>query len=256
MLETDTLPVSTHGDRAGEADVTDLAGEVILDRSIAPGETLTGEKAINGNTGGAVGSEELDLVNGIRTLDTTSFLDDHRINLVEVAPKNFTKSEPVGRENEIERLKTDTDIGGAGVRIHNGTVSATRLNERNVAAGRGDNVPEQFGIVFILADRDLLGEVGIEGRETHAAHENGHNIAGHLRIGTEQTIKMIIFRHGTAPSSYANHLRIHDATRHNTIRFWLNKSISNEYLTYINPSRFSIRRREADRCHRLFRTCT
>ena len=219
VLETDAAPILAHGNRAGETNITDLTGEVVLNRSITVAQTLTGKEAVNRNTVGNVCAEKLDLIDGVGSLSTTRLHDDHGIGLIEVAPDNLTESEPVNVGNKEERLIADTDIGGAGVRVNLSTIAAASLYEGNVAPRGGDNVPMQLAIVIVLTDRDLTGEVGIHRGKTHGAHEDSHDVTGHLRIGTEDVIKVIVLGNCSTPRGHTSELSVCNTSWHKAIKF-------------------------------------
>lgn len=132
VLDTYPLPILTHRDRSGEPDVTNLAAEVILDRSVTPGELLTGEKTLGGDTVSEMRAERLHEINCVGSFSVTGFLDDNRVSLVHVAPENLTESEPVGRENKIEGLEADSNISLISG-LHRSAVATASLDERDIA---------------------------------------------------------------------------------------------------------------------------
>lgn len=205
VLDTYTGELTTHGDRGAEPDVTNLAGEVVLNGSIAPAEPLTGLQELRRYTLTTVGTERLYEINVVRTFDTGVLLDDKGINLIERTPENFTKGEPVLREYEIERLEAYTRIVGALV-VDGSTVAIPCLNERDVPVSRGNDIVEKLGVVLILTHRDFLSEIGIDGGEMHTRKQSSHNITRFLRILCEETVDMIVLRDSTTPSGYANSL--------------------------------------------------
>ena len=219
VLETDAAPILAHGYGAGETDITNLTGEVVLDRSITVAQTLTREEAVNGNTVGDIGTEELDLIDGVDTLGTTRLHNDHRISLIEITPDDFTKCEPVNVGNEIERLVADTNIISAGIRVDHGSIATTSLHERDVTTGRSDDVPMQLGIIFIGTGGNLPGEVGVHRGKIHGAHEDSHDVTGHLRLRTEDVIKVIVLCNSSTPSGNANVLCVCNTSWHKAIKF-------------------------------------
>ena len=82
VLETNAAPILAHGNRAGETNITDLTGEIVLNRSITVAQTLTGKEAVNRNTVGNVCTEKLNLIDGVGSLSTTRLHDNHWIGLI------------------------------------------------------------------------------------------------------------------------------------------------------------------------------
>lgn len=218
VLETDTAPILAHGHRAGETDITNLTGEVVLDRSITVAQTLTGKEATSGNTVGDISTEELDLIDGVGSLGTSSLHDNHGIDFVEVTPDNLTESEPVNVGNEEERLVADTNIIFVGC-SYRSAVTAASLYKRNVATRRSNNVPMQLAVIIILTGRDLTGEVGIHRGKMHGAHEDSHDVTGHLRLGAEDIIKVIVLRNSSTPCGHTSELSGCNTSWHKAIKF-------------------------------------
>lgn len=205
VLYTHAGELTTHGYRSAEPDITNLAGEVVLNGSIAPAESLTGQKEICRNTLSAVSTERLNEINIIGSLDTGVLLDDYRIHFIEGAPEDFAESEPVLREHEIEGLETNTYVVST-FSIDNGSVAIPCLNERDVPVGRSNDIVEELAVVFILTDGNLLREIGIDGGQMHTGEQYGHYITRFLRIVSEEAIDMVVFGHSPTPSGYANSL--------------------------------------------------